>query len=49
MATKWDPLVLKYQRQNQQELGRLTELRRHLKDPYALYRLWPKPLFQIDH
>ena len=33
MATKWDPLVLKYQRQNQQELGRLTELRRHLKEP----------------
>ena len=32
MATKWDPLVLKYQRQNQQELGRLTELRRHLKE-----------------
>ena len=32
MATKWDPLVLKYQRQYQQELGRLTELRRHLKD-----------------
>ena len=32
MATKWDPLVLKYQRQYQQELGRLTELRRHLKE-----------------
>ena len=32
MATKWDPLVLKYQRQNQQELGRLTELGRHLKE-----------------
>ena len=32
MVTKWDPLVLKYQRQNQQELGRLTELRRHLKE-----------------
>jgi flagellar biosynthesis chaperone FliJ len=32
MATKWDPLVLKYQRQNQQELGRLTELRRYLKE-----------------
>ena len=32
MATKWDPLVLKYQRQNQQELGRLAELRRHLKE-----------------
>ena len=32
MATKWDPLVLKYQRQYQQESGRLTELRRHLKE-----------------
>ena len=32
MATKWDPLVLKYQRQYQQELARLTELRRHLKE-----------------
>ena len=32
MATKWDPLVLKYQRQYQQELGQLTELRRHLKE-----------------
>jgi len=32
MATKWDPLVLKYQRQYQQELGRLTDLRRHLKE-----------------
>ena len=32
MATKWDPLVLKYQRKYQQELGRLTELRRHLKE-----------------
>jgi len=30
MATKWDPLVLKYQRQYQQELGRLAELRRQL-------------------
>ena len=35
MATKWDPLVLKYQRQYQQELGRLTELRRHLKETEA--------------
>ena len=32
MATKWDPLVLKYQRQYQKELGRLIELRRHLKE-----------------
>ncbi len=32
MATKWDPLVLKYQRQYKQELGRLTELRRYLKE-----------------
>ena len=32
MATKWDPLVLKYQRRYKQELGRLTELRRHLKE-----------------
>ena len=32
MATKWDPLVLKYQRKYQQELARLTELRRHLKE-----------------
>ena len=32
MATKWDPLVLKYQRQYQKELGRLVELRRHLKE-----------------
>ena len=32
MATKWDPLVLKYQRKYQRELARLTELRRHLKE-----------------
>ena len=32
MATKWDPLVLKYQRKYKQELRRLTELRRHLKE-----------------
>ena len=32
MATKWDPLVLKYQRKYQQELARLTELRRYLKE-----------------
>ena len=32
MATKWDPLVLKYQRRYKQELGRLTELRRYLKE-----------------
>ena len=35
MATKWDPLVLKYHRRNQQELGRLAELRRHLKETEA--------------
>ena len=32
MDTKWDPLVLKYHRQNHQQLGRLTELRRHLNE-----------------
>ena len=35
MGTKWDPLVLKYHRRNQQELGRLAELRRHLKETEA--------------
>ena len=35
MATKWDPLVLKYHRRNQQELGRLSELRRHLQETEA--------------
>ena len=35
MATKWDPLVLKYHRRNQQEMGRLAELRRHLKETEA--------------
>jgi flagellar biosynthesis chaperone FliJ len=32
MATKWDPLVQKYRRRNQQELSRLAELRRHLRE-----------------
>ena len=35
MATKWDPLVLKYERLYQQELARLSELRRHLKETEA--------------
>lgn len=35
MATKWDPLVRKYQRKNQQELARLAELRRHLLETEA--------------
>ena len=35
MGTRWDPLVLKYHRRNQQELGRLAELRRHLKETEA--------------
>ena len=32
MATKWDPLVLKHQRQYQWELARLAELRRQLRE-----------------
>ena len=32
MATKWDPLVLKHQRQYQRELARLAELRRQLRE-----------------
>ena len=32
MATKWDPLVLKHQRQYQWELARLVELRRQLRE-----------------
>ena len=32
MATKWDPLVLKHQRQHQWELARLAELRRQLRE-----------------
>ena len=35
MATKWDPLVLKYERLYQRELARLSELRRHLKETEA--------------
>jgi flagellar biosynthesis chaperone FliJ len=35
MATKWDPLVLKYKRRSQQELIRLADLRRHLKETEA--------------
>ena len=35
MGTKWDPLVLKYERRYQQELARLSELRRHLKETEA--------------
>lgn len=32
MATKWDPLVLKYQRQSQRELGAIVALRRLLAE-----------------
>ena len=35
MATKWDPLVRKYKRQCQQELSRLAELRRHVRETEA--------------
>ncbi|MEK9806649.1 MAG: hypothetical protein VW757_00495 [Halieaceae bacterium] len=32
MATKWDPLVLKYRRRSQQELNQLIALRHQLKE-----------------
>ena len=35
MATKWDPLVKKYQRRHQQELSDLADLRRHLRETEA--------------
>ena len=35
MATKWDPLVQKYKRRCQQELSRLAELRRHVRETEA--------------
>ncbi|MEL0138176.1 MAG: hypothetical protein VW806_11935 [Halieaceae bacterium] len=35
MATKWDPLVQKYQRRHQQELSGLADLRRHLRETEA--------------
>lgn len=35
MATKWDPLVQKYKRRSQQELSRLAELRRHVRETEA--------------
>ena len=35
MGTKWDPLVNKYKRRHQQELGKLTELNRHLRETEA--------------
>ena len=35
MGTKWDTLVHKYQRRHQQELGKLTELNRHLRETEA--------------
>ena len=35
MGTKWDPLVHKYQRRHQQELGKLTELNRYLRETEA--------------
>ena len=35
MATKWDPLVLKYKRRNERELARLANLRRHFRETEA--------------
>jgi len=35
MATKWDPLVQKYKRRNQQELAQLADLQRHLRETEA--------------
>lgn len=35
MATKWDPLVQKYQRRHQQELSGLADLRRHFRETEA--------------
>ena len=35
MPTKWDPLVQKYKRRNQQELAQLADLQRHLRETEA--------------
>jgi len=35
MATKWDPLVQKYKRRNQQELAQHADLQRHLRETEA--------------
>ena len=35
MATKWDPLVLKYKRRKERELARLANLRRHFRETEA--------------